>query len=87
MATIAVDLRETIGRATTVALDDIDGRRFAESIVAPTPRPPHDDATRNRFAVDACPRVRRADELAFRTESLAAGERIRWTPFPALEAR
>jgi molybdopterin molybdotransferase len=37
--------------------------------------------------VAACPRVLRADGLAFRTDPVAAGERLRWTPFPALEAR
>lgn len=36
--------------------------------------------------IAGCPRALRADGLAFRSEPLAAGERIDWTPFPALEA-
>ncbi|WP_157688548.1 molybdopterin molybdotransferase MoeA [Haloplanus rallus] len=36
--------------------------------------------------VAACPRVLGADGIVFRTEPLAAGERLRWTPFAALEA-
>lgn len=36
--------------------------------------------------VAACPRVLRADGLAFRTSPLVAGERVEWVPFPTLEA-
>ena len=36
--------------------------------------------------VSSCPRVLRADGLAFRTSPLVEGERIEWTPFPTLEA-
>jgi molybdopterin molybdotransferase len=52
MATIAAELRDTVGcTTTTVALDDIDGRRLAESVVASNPHPAHDYATMDGFAV------------------------------------
>ncbi|WP_251342765.1 molybdopterin molybdotransferase MoeA [Haloplanus halophilus] len=35
--------------------------------------------------VASCPRVLRADGLAFRTAPLVAGDAVEWTPFPALE--
>lgn len=36
--------------------------------------------------VSSCPRVLRADGLAFRTAPLVAGERVAWLPFPTLES-
>jgi molybdopterin molybdotransferase len=51
-ATVAAGLRDAVAcGTTTVTLDAVDGRRLAEDVVAAAPRPTHDYATMDGFAV------------------------------------